>query len=109
MDGVDLKISPIEGAIRVVVIDLTFSLWVFSALNSQSGAAVRTELLTGILLIGAKAVAHLIELRGIGILRFQPVSNHHWPFKAQAHGRLEADGVICVNFERQNNGQNSQN
>src|SRR4051794_33581841 len=102
MDCVDLKISPVERPIQVVVVNLALALGVLRTLNSQRGAAIRTELLTRILLIRAESVPQLIELCGKGIFCFKPRGDDNGPFKAKTHRGLETDGVICVNFERQN-------
>src|SRR5664279_1777786 len=54
---VDLKISPVERAVGVVMVDLARAARVFGALNGQGNAAVRTEFIAGVLLIRRKPPA----------------------------------------------------
>ena len=58
--SVDLKITPIEGTVRIVVIDLAIAVRVFGALHGKGNAAGRTEFVAGILLIGRETVAELV-------------------------------------------------
>src|SRR5579885_2404775 len=62
MHGVDLKVSPVEGAVRIVVVGLTFPLWIFGALDGERHPAIRSKLPARVLLPGGKPPAVLIGL-----------------------------------------------
>jgi hypothetical protein len=53
MDCVDLKVAPIERAVRVVVVDLAFALRILRPLDRESNPAV-----------GAKLSARILVPRG---------------------------------------------
>ena len=44
MNGIDLKVTPVERSIGVGVINLTLTGWILGALYCQRGVASRTEL-----------------------------------------------------------------
>ena len=69
MDRIDLEIAPVQSAIGVVVIDLALALRIFSALNGQGDAAIRTELPAGVLLPCGEAVAVLVPARFHSVFR----------------------------------------
>ena len=54
MNGVDLKITPIESAICVVVIDLAFAVGIFRALNREGDTAGVAKFEAGVLLVGVE-------------------------------------------------------
>ncbi len=52
MNRIDLEVTPIQSAVRIVVIDLTFPRRIFGALNSQGYTAGISELAARVLLVG---------------------------------------------------------
>jgi hypothetical protein len=60
MDSVDLEITPVERAIRIVMIDFAVAPRVLGVLNGERDSTVRTEFITSVLLERRQPVAKLI-------------------------------------------------
>jgi len=52
MHSVDLEISPVEGAVGVVMVDLAFALWILRPLNCEGDPAVGAKFPASVLLPG---------------------------------------------------------
>lgn len=83
MHRVDLKVSPVQRAIGIVVIDFTIAARIFGSLNGQRNPACGAELIARVLLICRESMSELVGL-GLGRIRRTPWRNHE--------GQLEADG-----------------
>ncbi len=94
--GVDLKVAPVEGAIRVVVVDFAFAFRILGALDSKSNAAIGAELLACILLVGSERVA-LVLLRLIRVFGASSQADYDRELKMKPQGRLQAERVSRVN------------
>ncbi len=62
VDSVDLEITPIERPVRIVMINLAVTPWVFSSLDCERNPARRTEFVASVLLIRGQPVAELVGL-----------------------------------------------
>jgi len=51
MDRIDLKISPVQGAVGIVMVGLAFTLWILRPLDRQRYPARRAKLQAGVFLI----------------------------------------------------------
>ena len=97
MHGVDLKIAPIERAVRVVVVDLALPLWILRPLDRKSNAAVGAELSTRVLLPrGQSAPAWALGLRALCPSRCDSFRNYQRPLESNRDGALKADRVLAV-------------
>jgi hypothetical protein len=98
MHRIDLEIAPVESAIGIIVINLTFTLWIFRPLYGQSDAASAAELLAGILLVGVKWM-HLVQARLMGAFGSRPARDHQRRLQVQDNGRLQAERIFVVNSQ----------
>jgi len=94
MDGVDLEVSPIEGAIRIVMEDLAGAFGVFGSLDGQRNSAVGPEFGASVLLVGGQMMPELVGLGFDGVFRAGPGSDDDGPANMHYHGRLEAKRVV---------------
>lgn len=95
VDSIDLKVAPVEGAVGIVMVDLTFSLRVFDALNSQRNAAIRAKFSTRVLLVGRKR-ALLISLRMNDLFGFCAAAYDDRRLEMKAQRGLDAQGVAMM-------------
>lgn len=77
VDRVDLKVTPVEGAVGVVMVDLAFALRVFHALDGERDPAVGAKFSTRVLLIGGKRTL-LISLRMNDLFGLCAAAYHNW-------------------------------
>ena len=96
VDGVDLKIAPVQRAVGVVVIDLAGAARVLGPLNGQGDAALRTEFVAGVLLIGGQMVAELVGLRFDRVPAGDLGSYHERPLQVDSYRRLQAECVAVA-------------
>jgi len=68
MDSVDLEITPVERAVRIVVVYLAVAPRVLGALNGERDSTLRTEFITSVLLVRGQREAKLIGLSRLGRL-----------------------------------------
>ena len=94
--GVDLKVAPIERAIRVVVIGFAFALRIFGALDRKRNAAVGAELLACVLLVDGERVA-LVLLRLERVFGASAQADYNRGLKVKPQRRLQAERVPRVN------------
>ena len=94
--GVDLEITPVECAVRVVVVDLTFALRIFGALDGERETAIGSEFAAGVLLPGGKAMSLLIGLGFRSAAGNDALRHDKGRLETQAHGRLETKCVVAV-------------
>ena len=62
MDGIDLEITPVERAVRIVMIYFAIASWVLGPLYCERHSTGGTELITSVLLERRQLVAKLIGL-----------------------------------------------
>lgn len=98
VNRVDLKISPVERPVRVVVVNLALALRVFSALNRERDAAGRTKLGTGVLLISVEGMP-LVPLGFRRIYRSGSFGSNYRPLKSESDRRLQAKRVLGVDLQ----------
>ena len=97
MNGVDLKISPVQGSVRVVMINLAFPLRVLGPLNRQSDAAIGAEFLARVFLPCRKPATVLVSSRLFRVQRIDPrfddqrrlKMHKDWVLKAKSVGAVE--------------------
>jgi len=100
VNGVDLKISPVERSIRIVVVDLAGAAGILGALNGQGDPARGAELIAGILLVGGEVTAELIGLGVGGVPAGEFGGNHNRPLEADFQRGLEAEGIVVAQVDR---------
>ena len=61
MDSIDLEITPVKGAVRIVMVYFAVASRVLSPLYGKRDPAGRAELVTSVLLEGRQPVAILID------------------------------------------------
>ena len=97
MDSVDLEITPVERAIRIVMIDFAGAPRVLGALNGERDSTVRTEFITSVLLERRQPVTKLIGLGHLsvrlggrlGLLLHDSGCNSHWPLPTHTQRRAQ--------------------
>jgi hypothetical protein len=82
MHRVDLKVSPIQRAVGIVVINFTVASRVFGPLNSESNPAFGAEFIARILLICRESMSKLVGL-GLGGIDRGPRRNHEGPLDVE--------------------------
>ncbi len=98
--GVDLKITPIERAVSVVVIDFAPTLRVFGALDGKRNAAIGAKLLARVLLVGGERAA-LVLLRPIGVFGASSQADYDGRLEMEAQGPLQAERISRMNGDDQ--------
>jgi len=87
MNSVDLEITPVERAVRIVVVNFAVASRVLGALHGECDSTGRTEFITGVLLERRQPVAKLIGLRRFGLRLLDSGRKNHWPLPTQSQGR----------------------
>jgi len=106
VDRVDLEIAPVQRAVRVVMIDLAFTLRVLDALDGKSCPASRTEFSASILLVRGKGM-QLVRSRFKRLRRFGSAADDQRGLEVDPERDLEAESVPGVNDHDQVNEQHS--
>ena len=96
VNSIDLEVAPIERPVRVVMVNLAFTLRVLRALDGKREAAIRPEFAACILLPGREAVSVLIGLGLGGISGSDALRHDDRRLKMEADGRLETQGIVIV-------------
>jgi hypothetical protein len=118
VNGVDLKITPVEGAVGVVVIDVAFALRVFDALNGERSPTIGAKFSASVLLISGER-AQLVRLHMSDLFGFRAAAYRYGRLETKAQRRLEIQGVAgmdeddaanqhCPTNECQTSGRNSE-
>ena len=94
MNGVDLKVSPVQTSVGVVVIRLAFARSVLGALDRQCDATVAAEFAACILLPPGEAPALLILSYCVRLQPIDPLRDHEWRLKPDFEWRLEGDRIV---------------
>ena len=99
VNGIDLKVAPVERSIGIVVINFAFSLGILGALDGKGQPAIGAELRAGVLLIGGEGTAMLIDTRGARIRGLHATGDDQWGPPMNHNGRFQAEGVAGVDFD----------
>jgi hypothetical protein len=97
MNSVDLKVTPVERAVRIVVVDFAVAQRVLCPLHGERDSAVRTEFITSVLLVRRQPVAKLTGLGHLslrlngrpGFLFHDSGCNNHWPLPTHSERRAQ--------------------
>ena len=94
--GIDLKITPVERSVGVVMIDLAVAPRIFGTLDRKGQTAVRAEFLAGVLLPGRETAPVLVGLGRNSARGHHTLGHNDRPLELKADRRLKAYGVLKV-------------
>ena len=77
MDGVDLKIAPVQASISIVVVDLAFARRVFGTLDGEGQPAILRRTFDTHTAANRRALAPLVRLCFVGVVRVDPLRYDH--------------------------------
>ena len=95
---VDLKISPVKGAIGIVVIGFAAALRILCTLDCKSHPAIGPKFLTCVLLISGQRASVLVDLSPGSIAVTDSMGNDDGPLEVDPYRRLQTDGVLRMHL-----------
>ncbi len=93
MDGINLEVSPVERAIRIVMVNLTRAPWVLRPLDCQGDSTRRAKLEACILLVRRKVPTFLVGFSRRNFFARGPLADHQGRLEMNAHWPLQTESV----------------